>query len=491
MNSASTEQAPSVDLSKIKRGPIVVALIIGAFVAILNETLLGNAFPDLMTALHVKPSTIQWLSTAYMLVVGVLVPITAILQEWFTTRQMFIGAMSLFLAGTIIAALSPGFEVLLVGRVVQALGTGLMLPVMMNTILAIFPPESRGGAMGLIGLVIMVAPAIGPTVSGLILDSLDWRWMFYLIIPLAAFSIVFASIYMKNVSNITKPKVDVLSIVLSTIGFGGVVYGFSKSGDIGWSKPEVYATVAVGCVALLLFVLRQLKLKDPVMDLRAFKFPMFSLVAVLMLIMMMTLFSTLTLLPMYLQGPLMLSAFASGLVMLPGGIVNGAMAPIAGTLFDKFGPRVLVIPGLAIVVVAIFLFTGIDMDTTRGYIIMVHIIMMIGISLVMMPAQTTALNQLPRALYPHGTAILNTLQQVAGAIGMALFISIMSNGTKDYLNGSSNPADPVEQLKGMIEGLHNAFWVGLGLGVLALVVGLFIRRTKAPEGEQAGSPGVH
>ncbi|PWW02386.1 DHA2 family lincomycin resistance protein-like MFS transporter [Paenibacillus cellulosilyticus] len=476
--------AEGPDLSKIKRAPIVIALIIGAFVAILNETLLGNAFPDLIKALNVTASTIQWLSTAYMLVVGVLVPVTAILQEWFTTRQMFIGAMTFFLIGTIIAAFAPGFEVLLVGRVVQALGTGLMLPVMMNTILAIFPPEKRGGAMGLIGLVIMVAPAIGPTVSGLILDSLEWRWLFYLVIPLAVFSIIFASIYMKNVSTITKPKVDILSIILSTIGFGGVVYGFSKSGDLGWSDPEVYWMVTAGVLGILLFAVRQLTLKSPVMDMRAFKFPMFSLVTVLMLVMMMTLFSTLTLLPMYLQGPLMLTAFASGLLMLPGGLVNGLMAPVAGILFDKLGPRVLVIPGLAIVVVAIYLFTGIDMDTTKGYLIMVHIIMMIGISLVMMPAQTTALNQLPRALYPHGTAIMNTLQQVAGAIGVALFISIMSNGSKDYLAKSSNPTDPLESLKGMVEGLHNAFWVGLCMGVLALVIGLFIRRTKPPEGEE-------
>ncbi|MBB6633611.1 DHA2 family efflux MFS transporter permease subunit [Cohnella thailandensis] len=490
MSTASATQSGSgVDLSRIKRGPIVFALIIGAFVAILNETLLGNALPELVTALNVPYSTIQWLSTAYMLVIGVLVPVTAVLQQWFTTRQMFLSAMILFLVGTVIAAIAPGFELLLTGRIIQALGTGLMLPVMMNTILAIFPPESRGGAMGLIGLVIMFAPAIGPTVSGLIMDSLSWRWLFILVIPIAVFSIIFAAVFMKNVSEVTKPKVDVLSIILSTIGFGGVVYGFSKAGEGGWGHSEVIWAISVGLVALVIFIFRQLKLKDPVMDLRAFKYPMFALVTVLLFVIMMTLFSTMTLLPMFLQGVLFMTAFKSGLTMLPGGVVNGIMAPISGKLFDKFGPRVLVIPGLIIVALSIFLFTGFDETTSNGYLITVHIVLLIGLSMVMMPAQTTGLNQLPRHLYPHGTAILNTLQQVSGAIGTALFISIMSNGQKDYLKTSSDPQNPLEMAKGLIEGLHSAFWIGFIIALVALVLGLFIRKTKAPEGETRGGMG--
>lgn len=486
--SSASPSSNAPDLSKIKRGPIVVALIIGAFVAILNETLLGNAFPDLIKAFDISPSTIQWLSTAYMLVVGVLVPVTALLQQWYTTRQMFLGAMILFLIGTIIAAAAPGFEVLLVGRVVQALGTGLMLPVMMNTILAIFPPEKRGGAMGLIGLVIMFAPAIGPTVSGLILDSLEWRWLFYLVIPLAAFSIVFAAIYMKNVSEITKPKVDIVSILLSTIGFGGIVYGFSSAGSGSWSDPEVTWSLVAGGVGLILFVWRQLVLKQPMLDLRTFKYPMFTLVTILLLVLMMTLFSTMMLLPMYLQFALFMTAFKSGLTMLPGGVVNGVMAPIAGTLFDKFGPRVLVTPGIVLVVIATWLFTGVDTETSMGYIVTIHIILLIGISMVMMPAQTTGLNQLPRSLYAHGTAILNTLQQVAGAIGTALFISIMSNTQSDYMAdaGAALGTDEYNEAyrHATVAGVHDAFWIGLIIAIAALVIGLFIRRTKPPEGEE-------
>jgi len=313
---------------------------------------------------------------------------------------------------------------------------------------------------------------------------LNWRWLFYLVLPLTAFSILFAAVYLKNVSDLTRPKVDILSIIISTIGFGGIVYGFSKAGGGSWSDPEVYWTIIIGGVSIVLFVWRQLKMEEPLLDLRAFKFPMFTLVVILLLVLMMTMFSTLTLLPQFLQSVLLMTALKSGLVMMPGSILNGIMAPVSGVLFDKFGPRVLVVPGLVLVVGALGMFMGIDTDTSTAYIITSHIIMLVGISLVMMPAQTTGLNQLPRHLYPHGTAILNTLQQVAGAVGTALFISIMASGTKKYLSESSDPTAPAEAANGLVAGLQSAFLVGFIVALVALVLGFFLKRTKAPEEEK-------
>ncbi|MBB6670845.1 MDR family MFS transporter [Cohnella nanjingensis] len=473
-----------IDLNNIKRGPIMFALIIGMFVAALNETLMGNALPELMKSFGVSAATAQWLSTAYMLVVGVLVPVTAILQQWFTTRQIFLSAMSLFFVGTVTSAVSPEFSVLLVGRIIQAIGTGMLLPLVMNVIMTIYPPEKRGGAMGMLGLVVMFAPAIGPTISGLIVDGLSWRWLFYLVTPFALISIMIGAVVLKNVSEVTKPRVDLLSIVLSTIGFGGIVYGFSSAGEHGWSEPAVVWTIAAGGVSLLLFVWRQLLLKQPVMDLRAFRYPTFALVAVLLFVLMMTFFSSAIMLPMFMQGVLMITAFKSGLVLLPGGIVNGFMAPVSGKLFDKFGPRVLVIPGLAVAVVSLWQFTRFDEATSTGFLVAVHIALMIGIALVMMPAQTAGLNQLPSHLHPHGTAILNTLQQVSGAIGTALYISIMSGGQKRYLSGASDPQAPAEIVKGLASGINNAFWFGVIVALVALVLGLFLRKGKSPEHEQ-------
>ncbi|TVX98596.1 MDR family MFS transporter [Cohnella terricola] len=471
-------------VSDMKRGPIMFALIIGMFVAALNETLMGNALPELMKSFDVSAATAQWLSTAYMLVVGVLVPVTAILQQWFTTRQIFLSAMSLFFIGTVTSAVSPEFGVLLVGRIIQAIGTGMLLPLVMNVIMTIYPPEKRGGAMGMLGLVVMFAPAIGPTISGLIVDGLSWRWLFYLVIPFALLSIIIGAAVLKNVSEVTKPKVDFLSIVLSTIGFGGIVYGFSSAGERGWSEPAVIWTIVAGGVSLMLFVWRQLLLKQPVMDLRAFRYPTFALVAVLLFVLMMTFFSSAIMLPMFMQGVLLVTAFKSGLILLPGGIVNGFMAPISGKLFDKFGPRVLVIPGLIIAVISLWQFTRFNEGTSTGFLVAVHIALMIGIALVMMPAQTAGLNQLPSHLHPHGTAILNTLQQVSGAIGTALYISIMSGGQKHYLSGASDPQAPAEIAKGLAAGINNAFWFGVIIALVALVLGLFLRKGKSPEHEK-------
>lgn len=451
------------------------ALIIGTFVAALNETLIGNALPELMKSLEVSAATAQWLASAYMLVVGVLVPVTAVLQQWFTTRQLFLSSMSLFFAGTLISAVAPAFSFLLFGRVIQAVGTGILLPLTINTIMNIYPPEKRGGAMGMFGLVVMFAPAVGPTVSGLIMGGLSWRWLFYIVIPLALLSIIVGAVVMKNVSKVTKPRVDLLSIGLSTIGFGGIVYGFSTAGEHGWSELQVIWTISAGVIFLVLFVWRQLTLKEPIMDLRVFRYPIFALVTVLLFLLLMTFFSSAIILPIFMQGVLLMSVFKSGLILLPGGIANGIMAPISGMLFDKFGPRVIVIPGLIISAVSLWLFTRFDETTTAGFLIVVHIMMMIGIAMVMMPAQTAGLNQLPRHLHAHGTAILTTLQQISGAIGISLYISIMSSGQNQYLSESSDPQSQNEIINALLAGISNAFWFGLIIALIALLLGLFLR----------------
>jgi len=446
----------------------------------LNETLLNVAFPQLMNDLKVSTSTLQWLSTGYMLVVAVLIPASALLVQWFTTRQVFLGAMIVFTVGTLISGISPGFSILMIGRLLQAAGTGLMMPVLMNTILLLYPPEKRGAAMGSIGLVMMFAPAIGPTLSGIILDSLEWRWLFYIVLPFAVFSIIIASIYLKNVSEPTKPKVDMLSIILSTIGFGGLVYGFSISGE-GWNSPQVYGTILTGLVALLLFVLRQLRLKLPLLDLRAFNYPMFTLTTILLCIMMMTMFSTMSLLPFLFQGALGLTVYASGLIMLPGSLLNGLLSPITGKIFDRFGPRALIIPGTVFLAIVMWFFTQVTADTSKTTFILLHVSMMVSISMIMMPAQTNGLNQLPRRYYPHGTAILNTLSQVAGAIGVAFFISIMTSGQRSYLEQSTDATAPAQITEAMVSGVHNAFLVGFGFALLAVVVSIFTKRSQTPK----------
>lgn len=467
---------------EIKRGPITVALIIGAFVAILNETLLNIALSDLIGYFHVTPTTVQWLTTAYLLVIGILMPVTALLTGWFTTRQMFLGAMTIFLIGTVICGFAPTFSFLLVGRVIQAAGSGLILPVMMNTILFIYPPDKRGGAMGLIGLVIMFAPALGPTLSGLIIASLSWRWLFYLVLPLAVFSILFAARFLTNVSQVTKPKVDVFSVVLSTLGFGGLVYGMGSGTEGGWLGLVL---LIVGVASLILFVWRQLAIANPILDFRAFKYPMYTLATIILILVMVTLFATMILLPLYLQRALLLSSFSAGLVLLPGGLINGMLSPVMGKLFDRFGPRWLVTPGLVIMCVVIWLFSRLTVSESMLYVIILYAALLIGMSMVMMPVTTTGMNQLPKQMYPHGTAIMNTLQQVAGGIGTALFIGIMVSGQQAYLSQSANPKAPAQMLQALVSGMSRAFFIALVVGVLSLLLSFFLKRTVAPKEDQS------
>lgn len=456
----------------------------GAFVAILNETLLNVAIAPIMESFGVAASTAQWITTSYLLVVAVLVPVSAFLIQRFTTRQLYLTSMALFGIGTVIAGTAPVFSLLLLGRVVQASGTGILIPLLTNVILALIPPERRGRVMGMLGLVMMFAPAIGPTVSGLIVDYLSWRWLFYLVIPVAIVSILYGVVSLKNVTELTYPKIDVLSIVLSTIGFGGVVFGFSSAGEGAgsWTEPSVLVALAGGFVSLFLFVIRQVKLETPMLDMRALAYPMFSLALIVMMIVMMTMFATMIVMPMYMLNVLAFSAVTVGLVMLPGGIINGAISPVMGYLFDKFGPRWLLIPGIVMMTLTVFLFRSLDQGTTPVTIVILHTLLMVSVAMVMMPAQTNGLNQLPPYLYPHGAAIANTLMQVSGAVGTALFVTIMTIGQRRYMAGIDRPS-PADEVAALATGVKQAFTFGLILAVIAFILALFVKRVVTSPGK--------
>ncbi|WP_273853787.1 MDR family MFS transporter [Guptibacillus spartinae] len=458
--------------------PVMISLIIGAFFAILNETLLNIALTTLMDQFSVTPATVQWMATGFLLVMGILTPISALLLQSFTTRQMFIGTMTIFTIGTLICAVAPTFAVLLSGRLLQAVGTGLLIPIIFNTFLLIFPPERRGTVMGTVGLVIMFAPAIGPTLSGIIVDQLGWRYLFITVIPFALFSIAFGYKFLKNVGEVTKPKVDVLSILLSTVGFGGIVlaFSFAGEGEVSYLAPQVFFPLISGIISLILFVKRQLKLEEPLLDVRVFKYPMFTVAVLLFIIIIMAMFSSEIILPMYMQGPLALSPQTAGLILLPGALLNGLMSPVMGKLFDKFGPRKLIIPASFVLVGVMFTFSKVGLNTSITLIVVTYILLMLSISAIMMPAQTNGLNGLPKKLYPHGTAIMNTLQPVSGAIGVSVFISIMTNRQQNYLDHASNPSSAQTISESLVSGVELVYLVAFGFTIVGFFVSLFIRK---------------
>lgn len=488
---AGTMQETSTSPNKTyKVMPIMISLLLSGFIGFFSETALNVALTDLMRDLSVNEATVQWLTTIFLLTLGVLVPVSGMLLQWFTTRQLFVWSLIFSIIGTFVAAIAPNFETLLIARVLQATGTGLLLPLLFNTILVIIPIEKRGAAMGIIGLIMMFAPATGPTFAGILIANLSWHWIFWVSLPFLIISLFVGLVYLQNVSTLTKPRIDILSICLSTLGFGGVVYGFSSAGEgeHGWGSAKVIIAMIVGIVALILFVIRQLKMKEPMINLSTFKYPMFTIGLIMVFICMMVILSSMLILPMYLQRGLMMSPLTVGLLLLPGGLINGFLSPVMGGLFDKYGPKWLVLPGLLVVSVVLWFFSDISTASTTVLIIVLHSLLMIGISMIMMPAQTNGLNQLPPELYPHGTAIMNTLQQVAGAIGTALAVSIMTAGMEKFLKtAEGNPESPANLISGLTVGVQDAFIFAMVVALVGLAIAFFIKRVKVTAAGKQGA----
>jgi EmrB/QacA subfamily drug resistance transporter len=462
---------------------IIAILFTGAFVAIFNQTLLNIALPSIMKDFGIEASTAQWLVTAYMLVNGILIPASAYLIQRFSNRSIFITAMSLFALGTLLAATAPVFSMLLIARMIQASGAALMMPLLMNVMLAAFPVEKRGSAMGVFGLVMVVAPAIGPTLSGFIVEHYSWRVLFWIVLPVALIPLALGIFKLKNLTFQNREiSLDAASLALSTLGFGGILYGFSSAGTMGWTDPVVMTTIAVGVISLAIFIFRQLKLDEPLLQIRIYKYPMFALSSAISVVVSMSMFSAMILMPIYIQTIKGISPIHSGLLMLPGALVMGLMSPVTGRLFDRFGAKVLAIPGVIIVVLTTYMFSQLNLDTSFITIMGIYTLRMFGISMVMMPVMTNGLNTLPMKSYPHGTAINNTLQQVAGAVGSAFLISIMNAHTKsaakELTASGTNPADILNLA--MLDGINFSFFVSTFIAVVALLLALFIRKPNRP-----------
>ncbi|GAA5416410.1 multidrug export protein EmrB [Paraliobacillus ryukyuensis] len=459
------------NIQNFNRTPIVLVLLAGGFVSILNQTLFATATPHVMEDFQISENIAQWLTTIFMLVNGVMIPITAFLIETFTTRRLVLSALFIFALGTLICGIAPTFPLLMVGRVVQAAGAGIMMPLMMTVFLTIFPIDKRGTAMGTVGLVISFAPAIGPTLSGWIVETYPWRTMFFIILPIIIVDIILVYIFMKNVTERTFPKLDILSIILSTLGFGGLLFGFSSAGngDGNWLAPQVLISIVVGIVALILFIRRQFQLKQPILEFRVLKSKMFTIGTVIGMIVFMGLIGSETILPIYMQQYADFSALESGLMIMPGAILMGLMSPVTGRIFDKIGARYLAIIGLSVMTVTTFLFTNLSADTSLVFLTVVFGIRMFGMSMVMMPVTTAGLNQLPVHLIAHGTAMNNTLRQVAGSIGTAILVTVMT--TSQISNATSD----------LIHGVNVAFYVATGLTIIGLVLSFFITGTNPQE----------
>lgn len=466
----------------INKKILLTVLIFGCFLSTLNQTLLNVALSNLMDVFSVSATTVQWLATGFMLVNGVLIPITAYLMKRFSTRQLFISSMLFLLVGSIFCAAAPNFAILLIGRMIQAIGAGIIMPLLMSIVMFIFPPEKRGSMMGLIGLAIIFAPAIAPTLAGFIIDYYSWRWLFIGIIPFIVIVIVMAMKYLINVSETAKTKLDVLSVILSTIGFGLILYGFSNAGSHGWDDKVVISSILVGIMTTAIFCLRQMKSSDPLLNLSVFNNKLFTLTSIINIIVTMMMYADMILLPIYLQNGRGFTALDAGLLLLPGALVNAFMSPVTGKMYDRFGAKPLFMIGLIFVIPSMWVVTDLTETTAFSFLMIRTIFLRIGLSFITMPLNTAGLNALPKTLVTHGTAVNNTLRQIAGAIGSAVVITIFTaqttNHAKTLLAETPNATAEGIRTLASILGSSDAYYFMTILAILAFVLTLFVPSKK-------------
>ncbi|CAM4049787.1 MFS transporter [Staphylococcus schweitzeri] len=490
----------------VSRGKILTALLFGMFIAILNQTLLNVALPKINTEFNISASTGQWLMTGFMLVNGILIPITAYLFNKYSYRKLFLVALVLFTIGSLICAISMNFPIMMVGRVLQAIGAGVLMPLGSIVIITIYPPEKRGAAMGTMGIAMILAPAIGPTLSGYIVQNYHWNVMFYGMFIIGIIAILVGFVWFKLYQYTTNPKADIPGIIFSTIGFGALLYGFSEAGNKGWGSVEIESMFAIGFIFIILFVIRELRMKSPMLNLEVLKFPTFTLTTIINMVVMLSLYGGMILLPIYLQNLRGFSALDSGLLLLPGSLVMGLLGPFAGKLLDTIGLKPLAIFGIAVMTYATWELTKLNMDTPYMTIMGIYVLRSFGMAFIMMPMVTAAINALPGRLASHGNAFLNTMRQLAGSIGTAILVTVMTTQTTQHLSAfgeeldKTNPIvqDHMRELASQyggqegamkvllqfvnklatVEGINDAFIVATIFSIIALILCLFLQSNK-------------
>lgn len=479
MTAAVTTSRRPVGGEKRRTPAVITLLVLATFVVILNETIMLNAIPNLMNSFGVTEQAAQWVSTAFMLTMASVIPVTGWFLQRVTTRTAYATAMGVFIAGTLISAMAPVFGVLLAGRVIQAAGTAVMMPLLMTTLMTVVDESDRGRVMGNVTMAISVAPALGPTVSGLILGFGSWRLLFLLVLPIAI-GVAWSGLRrLENVGETSESTVDWASVVIAALGFGSLVYGLSRfaEGEVG--RPVVIA--AVGVVLIVGFVLRQLHLQrvgTPLLDLRAFLHSTFTKALVLMAIAFLAMMGSMILLPLYLQTVRGLTPLMTGLLVMPGGLAMGLLGPTVGRIFDAYGGRVLVIPGSVGIVVALAGLSQISLTTPYWLVLVLHLVLMVSLASAFTPVFTLGLGALPAHLYSHGSSILGTLQQVAAAFGTALAVTVMSVRSDQVI-------DEVGAVVAQVSGLQAAFMVSAALALIVVVMAVLLPARAEGHGEPA------
>lgn len=434
------------------------------------------ALPNIMSEFHISPGLGQWITNGYMLVNGVMVPLTAFLIQRLSTRKLYLTAAGLFAFGTLVAGFAPNFSVLIIGRMIQALGAGVFGPLMNVVVMNLFPPDKRGGAMGMIGLALNFAPTIGPTLSGLVVTNLSWRYLFFIVAPLIVANFILAYFLLQNIGEPKVLKFDFIGVVFSSIGLGSLLYGFSNAGATPWSEFTVWGFVLIGLIVTGLFVWRQFSTKTPLLNMNVLKYREFVIATVINIVLMIAMYGGALMLPLYMQTVRGASPFVSGMVLFPGALVTAFISPWSGRLYDQYGVKYLTLIGILITALGSIVLASLTLTTPLWFAVVGQFLRQFGLVLVLMPIQTEAFNALPLSLMPDGSAMFTTVRQIAASFGTAALVTVMTRSALNYNNAHPNSSDVLVQL----HAIQITFLTAAGIMIFGAAL-TFLFRNRPPK----------
>ncbi|MFC5527944.1 DHA2 family efflux MFS transporter permease subunit [Cohnella yongneupensis] len=490
----STQAAPasSTEFSiKTIIAPLM-AVIVGMIMVILDSTVVNVALAKFQSEFHATLNTVQWTFTGYTLALSAVIPLAGWMTDRFGSKRVFLTTIALFTLGSVLCGAAQTVDQLIIFRVIQGLGGGMVMPIGMAIIFRLAPPERRGAVMGMLGIPMLMAPALGPILSGWLIESVSWHWIFLINLPIGIVGMIVGIKYLPNFATSKPPRLDILGMILAPIAFATLAYGVSeggrvnKSGSTSWGSDNVLIALIVGGIALLLFIIVELRHKQPLLELRVFRSSDFTRGTLLVWIVQIALFGAMILMPVFLQDIRHYSPLETGLIMLPQAIGSMFFMPIGGKLFDKIGARPLAIVGLSLVAGALFLLHNITVDT-KLFMIMIPLFMIgSGMGLSMMSLNTHVLNSAPRHLVTRVTPLTTAAQQVVTSFAVAGLTGFMTTRLNDHLaSGGAN----VDKVAAAVSAYSDTFYLGFGLTLFGILFSLILRKPK-PQPEPEGTDKV-
>ncbi|MBO9596543.1 MAG: DHA2 family efflux MFS transporter permease subunit [Cohnella sp.] len=473
---AAVEEAPFS--MKAIMGPMM-AIVVGMIMVILDSTVMNIALPTLMSDFDSTVNTMQWSITAYTLALSAVIPLAGWLTDRFGAKQVFLITIFLFTAGSILCSFATTPEQLIIYRIIQGVGGGMVQPIGMAIIFKLAPPNKQGAVMGMLGIPMMLGPALGPVLGGYLLEYATWHWIFLINLPIGIIAIMVGLRYLPKVERKSVPALDFWGMLLAPIAFATLSYAVSEGGK-DWGSTNTIVSLIVGGVALVLFIIVELLHKQPLLELRVFGSSDFTIGIFASWLMTMALFGSFLFVPMYMQQVFHYEPLKTGFMILPQVAMTGLFMPIGGKLFDKFGARVVSVVGIGFIAAGLFYMSQIHADSGAGYVITATMIMGVGMGLSMMPVNTHILKVAPRKLVGRVTPLVSAAQQVVVSFAIAGLASYMGNRIEDHMAATKGDA-----AVSLVSAFGDTFLVAGCIAVAGALLAILLRRPKVAE-EDAG-----